>query len=443
MPSQPGESPLDFIRKNSEIPGVQAPAKSPQDIFNEAKTAHEQANTPQSSVAKETPGAGQSNAAGNKNEPQNKGADSAEPAPSFGADAKPDGATDPAAQADSDAESDPLLQEPTDAPAREAFRALQGKFKDTRKTLKQKEQELLDAKKRLEELDTGKATPQAIEEREREIQRLKRYEQLVDLKKSPEYQEKFVKPLEEKKNRLKTIFKEYEIPAEVHDELIDKAVNSKSERELNEFLSESFDGIGALEVKGILNNVKDLATQAKEAENAPAKILAEIMAEGEQVRTAQEAQRKVQIYESAKSSWANTLGRIRNEGKIPELIPRDNDPEFNARFVNPILSQAVQDFQALVKQLADAGAKDIPEATLNALASAFLQAHATGVAVTTRNNALQHIKELEEGTQRYSGIIRPNVGGGVPSSAAVAPQKSLTPEDEAKSITQSILSKRR
>jgi len=446
--AQPGESPLDFIRKNSQIQTA-APAsnaatgETPQQIFNRVKEEHGK-EEPTSQPTSSTKPSGESPQAKPSGDRPN-----AEPEPTFGDDAgKTASAGEDASSTESssdtlDGDTEEELSAETSAAAREAFKALQGKFKEVKKTLKEREREAQEAKRRLEEIDTGRALPKVVEEKENEIKRLKPFEEIVNLKSSKEYQEKYVKPLEEKRTRLKNIFTDYEIPAEVQDQLIDRAINTNSERELNEFVAENFDPVGALEVKGIINAVKGVTKEAQEAEKSPAQILAKLQTEGAQVREAAEKERKIKIYENAKGSWKNTLGRIRAEGKLLELIPRTDDPEFNEKFVTPILKQASQDFEAMVKELAEAGAQNIPETTLNALAASFLQAHATGMAVATRDNALKHIQKLEEGTERLTGLIRPNVGGGTPRGPSAAPSKALTPQEEANSITQSILSKRR
>ena len=436
--AQPGESPLDFIRKNSQIEtpvgaSNAATPSVPEQIFNKAKEEHGKENANQQASPKPTEAP--------KQEDKSVKAPS-EPEPTFGDDARKSAPAE-LERDDTDGDSTEELTEEVSAAARESFKALQSKFKEVKKTLKEKQKEAEEAKRRLEEIDTGRALPKVVEEKENEIKRLKPYEEIVNLKSSKEYQEKYVKPLDERRTRLKNIFTDYEIPAEVQDQLIDRAINTNSERELNEFVAENFDPVGALEVKGIINAVKGLTKEAQEAEKSPAQVLAKLQTEGAQVREAADRERKIKIYENAKGSWRNTLGRIRGEGKLLELIPRDNDPEFNEKFVAPILKQASQDFEAMVKELAEAGAQNIPETTLNALAASFLQAHATGMAVATRDNALKHIQALEQGADRLTGLIRPNVGGGVSRGPSAAPARALTPQEEAQSITQSILSKRR
>ena len=78
------------------------------------------------------------------------------------------------------------------------------------------------------------------------ISELERYEELVSLKTSPQYKEKFLRHLTDIKEKLAVIAKDYDIP----EEIMSQAMSLQSRADLNRFLSSHFDEVGALEVKG-------------------------------------------------------------------------------------------------------------------------------------------------------------------------------------------------
>lgn len=457
----PGESPLDFIRKNSQIDTVPSQSREEQ-IFNSVKESHERENSEQTKYENSRPQktAEEKQELGNDNKRGDTKPGVSEPEPSFETGevapaspkeksneekkASPDTAKDAEPKLE-DGDEDAFAEEVLAAdksPAKESFKRLHVKLKDTNKTLRETSANLAKAQKELEDFKTGRVAPEIIKEKEKEIERLSRYEKLHNLKSSKEYQEKYVNPLKQQKERLKNIFKDYEIPETEIDGIINKLASSNSERELNTFLSESFDGVGAFEVKGILNSIRSLSSEAKAAEENPVQVLETLQQESQRIFQDQERGRKIKVFENAKSSWRSAVMDIREAGEIPELIRREGDEEFNQNFPDRILANAAQDFQELVKELAESGVKELSPNTMKALAKSFLQAHATGVAVSTRNKAVQDIENIEKNAGRLNGILRPNIGSGVPSGPARAPQADTTPEQDANAITQRILSKR-
>lgn len=426
IPSAPGESPLDFLKKNSTIETLRAEVpqsqqKTPEEIFKEVEKKE--------------------NAPGEQ-APLKKAVEPSFDSPKEATSPTSKEATKPAENLDSeDAFAEEVLANP-ESPAKESFKKLHTKLKTTTQVLKEKETALEKAERELKALQTGEAMPEVIEKKEQEIKRLSTFEKLYNLESSSEYQEKFVTPLNQKKEKLKTIFSGYDIPAEAQENLLNNVLNFKSEKELNNFLAENFDHIGGLEVKGLVNEIKSLSGEMTAARAEPAKILEQLTTQANAAREQQEAGRKIKIYETAKSSWRNAVGDIRAEGKVPELIPT-HDEAFNKEIVEPIMAQAAKDFENMVKDFTAAGAKDIPEATLKALAKSCLLSLASGVAMSSRSSAVKYAENLEKGAERLNGILRPSIGGGTPRSSASAPAKATTPEQDAQAITQNILSKRR
>src|SRR4029079_4374701 len=100
-------------------------------------------------------------------------------------------------------------------------------------------------------------------------------EQLLNLKKSDAYNEKYVKPLNEFSNQLAEIGKDYNVPPEVMDE----ASRLTNRRELNQFLLNHFDEVESLRIKDIIEKQQRLRSELVSAEAEPGKALERITQE--------------------------------------------------------------------------------------------------------------------------------------------------------------------
>jgi len=190
------------------------------------------------------------------------------------------------------------------------FKRLRTKVKAQEDALKAKDTELQSVAEKLKKYETGEIVPDVLQELQNENAKLSRYEKLHNLKASPEYFNTYVKPLDELTGSLKTLAKEYDLPEEV----LDAALNTTSKAELNRFLSDHFDTVGAIEAQGIVTKIKSLKESAVKAEQEPAKELARLQQEQQAIRQEQNARRRKSISEATRSAWSQSYDEICQEG---------------------------------------------------------------------------------------------------------------------------------
>lgn len=335
-------------------------------------------------------------------------------------------------------------EEPSN-PGAENFKKLRTAHREVKKTLAEitKEKEEIAAK--LKAFETGEVVSDIVRQKDEEIARLTPYEKMVNLKQSKEYKEKFINPLQDTKAKLKEIFADYGVPQESLDAVVNKAINTQKRPELNSLLLDHLgnDELGATEAKNLIYKAWDIQKQAQAAEAEPTQALETLQQEHQAIEETREAERRNRIIKIATNTWTESLNEVREEGSLLELIHKEDDPEFNAAYPDRILPQAAKEYGKIVTELGKQGITDLPKPLAKAIAKMVLLAHASGVAVETRNRAMDHVDTLTQNLTRHHNQLRPQIGGGVArSGAGQAPAKPLTPEQEAYNITRSILTKR-
>ncbi len=435
---QHGESPLDFIKRNLANPtgnGVMMPDPTPTPEAPRGPNPLLQQQAPTAPIEQKPAETSAAPVVSKEETPIFDFEKKDEPA----AVAKAEEAKDATATAEGSklsSEEEPLSDDVS--AGAQHFKKLRLKVKETESTLKAALAEKEELKQQVEKYTKGEVIPEVLQQKEARIAELEHYEQLHNLKGSAAYKEKVAKPLEIKQTRLNAIAEDYGVPATVMTD----ALNFEKESELNGFLSAHFDGVGALEVKKIITDMKDLQAQAVEMERTPAQTFAQMQAEQAKINDAQEQERVAKLGSSSRNGWINALTKIRKEGRALELIRKEGDNAHNEKYVDPILKQASGEYGKFITALAKAGLKELPEEVGNALAEAVLLAHASAVALPTRNEAMRQAEELQKNT-RYNNLIRPSVGGGVVTGGApAAPRAALTPQEVAANQMQSILAKR-
>ena len=449
---QSGESPMDFIRRNlteQQAATAPAPLDAPAPQARPANMPNPLMQKVEPTVPAESKAAESTTAPiVSKDETPVFDFEKKDDAPKLARDGQNttnDSSADkvqPGVQKDGGAES---AETDTDLPTDDTstggqhFKKLRLKVKETESTLKTVLAEKEDLKSQVEKYAKGEVIPEVLQQKEARIAELEHYEQLHNLKGSAAYKEKVAKPLEAKQARLKAIADDYGIP----ENTLIEALNFEKESELNGFLANHFDGVGALEVKQLVTDMKSLHGQAAEMEKTPAQTLARIQQEQAQIEAAQDATRKNQLAASSRSAWIDALTDIRKDGRALELIRKENDNEHNTKFVDPILKQAAAEYGKFITAFAKAGIKELEPEVGRALAEAVLLAHASATALSTRTEAMRQAEEITNNT-RYNSLIRPSVGGGTVSSVP-APAKAIeeTPEQMARNQMNSILSKNR
>lgn len=325
--------------------------------------------------------------------------------------------------------------EDSSIPAAENFKRLRHSLKEKEKSISELTSAHKTATEELEKYKKGEILPPVVKEKDEEIKRLSRFERLVNLKTSPEYHEKYIAPLAQKTEQLKTIFKDYGIP----DPLVARALAFESRVDLNTFLSEHFDSEGAREVKDIILSTKALTTDAKAAEAEPAQELQKLQEQNRITKLAEDSDRRGNIAASARSGWLDALSEIRNEKKALELIRRENDPKFNETFVDPILKSASEDFSQAISEATNNGVTTISKNYAKAIAKAFMLSHAAALAMETRNRAVDDITTFHNTAERTNRMLRPPIGGGVTNGHI--PPPTLDSKTSLKEDTQALLQK--
>ena len=130
--------------------------------------------------------------------------------------------------------------------------------------------------------------------------------------------------------------------------------------------------------------------------------------------------------------WVDSLVKIKEEGTALELIHKPGDSEYNSKYVDPIIKKAAVEYGKLVTLLSENGLERLPKDLAFAISRMCQLAHASAVAVHTRNDAVKHIEELEGNVQRTTNYIRPQLGatnGG--GGKAEAPGSKPTTTEEA------------
>lgn len=316
-------------------------------------------------------------------------------------------------EAPNNAKPDGVDEEPEELktltdPSAENFKKVRGIVKETKKQVKELTAKYQEAEQKLKTY----VPVDALIEKDKEIEKLSKWEKLHNLKSSTEYQEKYVAPINEKHTKLKEIFKDYGVPEESLDSVVKEAVGLTNTAQLNSFLSDHFsDQLGAKEAKDLIGSLRTLEHEAKEAEKQPENVLQTLKEQNEVVNQRREAERREQISTTARSAWEESVLEIRKEGQITELIHRDDDPEFNANYPEKLLKQAASEFGKLITEMAKDGAKPSKEVA-RALARMTLLSQTAGVAIVTRNRAMENAETLTKNATRTNGLFRPTIGGG-------------------------------
>lgn len=312
----------------------------------------------------------------------------------------------------------PREESTSDNSKEENFKKIRLTLKEKSEALKAKEEELEKVRKENEDYKTGKVIPDYVHSDKTELERLRHFEKLHSLKTSKEYNEKFIKPITDIKQKLYGLGKEYEIPEEV----LDQAIGITDRRELNRFLENHFETLDAIKAKDLIDNVKEYTTKAREAELEPAKLLKDLEQEGAQIEAQRKSHLKSVLNERQNKAWSNSLATIRAEGKATELIPRSDDTEFNNTYVEPILKAAGTEFAKIVAKIESKLAEPLDEEEMYYLARMTQLAHASAVSMETRNRALTAADTLLKNTQRTNKYERPRIGGqDAPGTGANAP----------------------
>lgn len=322
----------------------------------------------------------------------------------------------------------------------ENFKKLRIQLGEVKDVVKEKEKEIESLQSKVKRYETGEEFPDVVKQLQEENAKLSRYEKIVALKTSPAYEEKFIKPLNDMRTRLNAIAKDYGIP----ERIMDNALNIKNRKELNMFLSEHFDDVGAIEVKQLISHAQDIQTQALEAEKEPAQAMESLRQEHEEIKKAEAAKNVNSIIATSKDAWIDSLLRIREEGKARRLIPKEGDDAYNKEKVEPTLRAAGTEYGKIIRMLGENGLKTLPKDLAHAIARMVHLAFESSASIEDRDRAEREAEEAIKNAERTTRYGRPLARGGAISSGEAAPmQRPKNAEAAAEQLINQVRAGRR
>lgn len=335
----------------------------------------------------------------------------------------------------SDASVDEEISLPPEAelnPKAEDFKKVREALKTHKKTAK----ELLQVKTELETKVKGYETGEILTEEtlklKKRVEELEPLEQLRDLKTSEAYKTRFIEPMKALEDKILESAKDYGVPPQ----LMEQAANLTSKKDLNAFLLEHFDGVEAIRLGETIGSLQRLRGELRAAEAQPKTALEKIHQEHLQLVQEKENRRKAQISETSKTSWASAL--LDRRGKMAEITPRENDPEFNSTWVKPLTDKAAQEYGSLISHLGQQGIEKLDPEFGKGLASMALRAIAYDAAAARADALERELSEYQANIERSNAALRPGIrssgaNGGPPPSA-----KPSDPKGAGKAILNSI-----
>jgi hypothetical protein len=295
---------------------------------------------------------------------------------------------------------------------------------ETYKELKAKEEELERARKEIEAWEKGEKLSEPLLEKEKRIKELEQYEKLHALKSTKEYREKFIDPINQTTAKLKAVADEYGVPADVINEML----NTKDKRRLNSMIENNFDTLEGLEVKKLVESAQATYEAAKQAELEPARVLEELQHEAYETNRKHMQNLVTKMTDTSKSAWEKAHSKIIADGVAVELIPKEDDSEYNEKVVKPILAKSASEFGKFVTRITGKLKEPLDEEEMLYLANMTQLAHSAAVSQVTRNRAMTTLEEVTKNTQRRNSYLRPSAGGSAPAAPVGGPANTETRE---------------
>lgn len=316
------------------------------------------------------------------------------------------------------------------------FKKIRTVLGETKKALREKETLLTELQAKVQKYETGEELPAPLKER---LPQLEKAERIVSLKTSPAYKALVVEPRAQNRAKLLQMAEAYSIPPE----LLEQAVGLQNVAQLNRFLSDHFDDVGAREVKELITEAQRIEETARAQEAEPEKALQTLEQEHQRLTAARKSESLKELATTSETSFQDAYTDIVKEGKALELIQRAGNDEHNTKIVKPILETAGQQYGALVKELAANGLEKLSPAVAKTLAKWCMLSFAAATALETRAAAVNHINTLEENTRRSTRYLRPSLSSnnGIKPSAT-GERVSRTPQEVGRAIAQQVVGRR-
>lgn len=300
-------------------------------------------------------------------------------------------------------------------PAAKNFRKLREKHREAKTKLQETESQIKTLQEQIDSYKTGTAIPDKVVEMQSQIDELRKYKYAVDLKATDEYQQKYIAPMQEARNSIVALAKEYNIPEEV----VAKYIENPSAKEVNRFLSEHFDPAAIVTMQQFIGEYRGTKAQAIRAEQDAGETYNTLISDTKASRTVAAERGREKLLSAANDAWIRSALKIKKEGKIAELIPRDNDSRYNKEVVAPIMAYAASEYGKFVKMLADKGLSELTEEMSDFIADKTLRGVTASILADQRDTAVQAYNGLTKNIENSSSYYRPRVGGGgTPSEGA-------------------------
>lgn len=287
-----------------------------------------------------------------------------------------------------------------------SIRNLRRKANELTTQLTEKEQTIEQLKADIEKYKSGEATPDIIQKKDERIKQLEHFEKLHNFKNSAEYQREYVVPYNNLNEKLLSIAKDYQ----VSNEVLNEALSIENRRDLNAFLKQHFDDIGASEVRDIVTKMREVWNASQAAEKVPEESLQDLQSRFAQEERVREEQRINEITNNSKSGWSSALADITSKGEYPELILKEGDEAHNA-IARPLVEQAATEFGKLVKILHAHGLKELPAPVANILAKRFALSQAAAVISASRADHYNRSERIIQESRSTAPFIHPPIGG--------------------------------
>jgi acyl carrier protein len=344
-------------------------------------------------------------------------------------------------------EVDALLSLPDDdkvvasAAVSKNFKTLKEALKTTKQQLVERDTEFKTTKEKLEAYEKGELIPEVFSAKEQRIKELEVFEQIHGLKSSPYYKEEITKPLDTLVDRLSEFAESYELSEDV----INEALDIEDESDLNKFLTNKagLDSVGAVELKNLITNVKEIQGKAKLAESKPLETLRALEEKHAAAVQNETLQTRAKIAERGKGMWTNVVQKMREEGTAASILVKQGDPAYIAEHVTPMLKKAATDYGRVLKMLAENGLREMPDELAEVLCRTIVLAHDSAIAKRIADASLQELENTAEARKRYNPLLRPPIGSrgnGMPPPPP-APEKPKTAREIARELIESTLRK--
>lgn len=294
------------------------------------------------------------------------------------------------------------------------------------KEAKRLAEEKVELEKKLEAYTKGEIVPEFVAEKEAEINRLKRFEEIHSLKTSQGYVDKFVKPIESLKGKLYELAKEYEY--ENPEDLIEEALNLNNRRDINKFLEGHFDNLDGQQAKGWIEELQGISSKARDAELRAGDMLKDLSKEGELLRVQKKQEIATVLNTKANEAWIRAHNKIIKDNRVMELIPRKDDSKFNDEYVNPHLKAAAGEYGKFIAKISSKLAEPLEDDELEFLANTALLGHASATLSQRANAVTEKAQKIYETTQRTNSYFRPPVGSASTQGHTPAPAPVSTNE---------------